>query len=43
MLYYLSILRCLGMRTWVLLRLNFRCLLDIQVERSRAQIDNRIT
>ena len=42
-LYCLSILRCLGMRTWVLIKVNFRFLLDIEMERSRKQIDNRST
>ena len=31
------------MRTWVLIKANFRFLLDIEMERSRKQIDNRST
>ena len=42
-LYCLSILRCLRMRTWVLMTINFRFLLDMEMERSRKQIDNKST
>ena len=42
-LYCLSILRCLGTRTWVLMTVNFRFLLDMEMERSRKQIDSKST